>query len=207
MISNYLNIAGIDYGSKLAGTTVIAFLNAQHEIEFAASQKNQDADHFILQWVAKHQPNHIFLDAPLSLPGVYQNKTTFNDYFYRMADKAVQAMSPLFLGGLTARAMKLSADLTEFQVITLEVYPAYLAKTLALDKHLYKKQREHMLPLFRQLQPALSSLISQPIQLHHDESILTWHHFDAILALLSGLRYLNHQHLSFGDPSEGLIIV
>lgn len=215
MLGANLKFVGIDYGSKLAGTTVIAFLNANQEIEFAASEKNQDADRFIVEWTKIHQPKLIFLDAPLSLPGVYQNLPGYADYFYREADRAVQAMSPLFLGGLTARAMKLKADLQHIGIQTIEIYPSHLAKVLQLDKTIYKKQKEHLPTLLSHLTPSLSHLVSlssnssiplfsySPIP----PSTLTWHHFDALLALLSGIRYLNNQHLTFGNPDEGFIIV
>ena len=60
---------GIDYGSKLAGTTVIGLLENQI-VQLFASQKKKDADQFILQQIKERQPNTIFIDAPLSLPNV-----------------------------------------------------------------------------------------------------------------------------------------
>ncbi len=200
-------IAGIDYGSKLAGTTVIAFVNESSEIVFAASDKNKDADRFIIEWANNYQPTHIFLDAPLSLPSVYQNFDGYNDYFYRAADRAVQAMSPLFLGGLTARAMQLKNNLQKIEVEVTEVYPSHLAKTLNLDKQLYKKQKEYISALIPLLFDALSAFVSLSSYHPMNLSTLTWHHFDALLALCSGFRYLNNQHLTFGNSEEGLIIV
>ena len=101
---------GIDYGSKMAGTTVIAYLKSG-KLHFAQSQKKKDADLFVENWVAQHQPRAIFLDAPLSLPGVYTEPEAYDDYFYRAGDRLLRAMSPMFLGGLTARAMRLSRRL------------------------------------------------------------------------------------------------
>lgn len=200
-------IAGIDYGSKLAGTTVIAFVNPKNGIEFAASSKNKDADSFILEWAKTYQPESIFLDAPLSLPGVYQHLAGFNDYFFRVADKAVHAMSPLFLGGLTARAMQLQANLEKVNVKIVEVYPAYLAKILALNNLYYKKEKAHMPTLLTQLSQSFDRAFAESLSLQVASSLPSWHHFDALLALLSGMRYLTQQHLTFGEAAEGLIIV
>lgn len=202
-----VKIAGIDYGSKLAGTTVIAYVSENQEIIFAASEKNRDADAFILNWAKIYQPSHIFLDAPLSLPGIYRGLEGCNDHFYRAADRVVQAMSPMFLGGLTARAMQLKAKLKELNIITLEIYPSYLAKVLELDKNIYKKQKEHLPTLLPILLNALGLLVSPSP--HHPMTLspITWHHFDALLALCSGFRYLNNQYLPFGNPEEGMIIV
>ena len=36
-------LAGIDYGSKMAGTTVIATLDVGGQVQFAASQAKKDA--------------------------------------------------------------------------------------------------------------------------------------------------------------------
>jgi len=195
-----MTFAGIDYGSKMAGTTAIAFVNASEQIEFAQSAKNKDADRFILEWVAAHQPRHIFFDAPLSLPGVYKDKNSYEDYFYRQCDRDVRGMSPMFLGGLTARAMRLQAELSKVNTEVLEVYPSQLADVLQLDRALYKKQKVHL--------PAILSEIAKtlpyPIQ---NEQVTSWHQVDALLALLSGYRFTQNQHLTFGDPEEGIIIV
>lgn len=200
-------IAGIDYGSKLAGTTVIAFMNECGKVEFATSIKNKDADQFILEWTTIHAPELIFLDAPLSLPGVYQHLPNYNDYFFRVADKAVHAMSPLFLGGLTARAMQLQANLEKMNVKIIEVYPGYLAKILALNNLFYKKEKAHIPALLTQLSQSFDRSFAESLSLQVCSSLSTWHHFDALLALFSGMRYLHHQHLTFGEAAEGLILV
>ncbi len=205
-----IKIAGIDYGSKYAGTTVIAYYNELNEITFFSSSKKGDADRLILDWATRFQPDSIFLDAPLSLPGIYQNLAGCSDYFYRAADKAVRAMSPMFLGGLTARAIQLKADLQTLGIQTIEVYPGYLAKILKLDKTLYKKEKDHISTLLPELNAYFSTFVSPSnTQIFNllSHQVLTWHHFDAALALLSGWRYLHEQHLTFGDGKEGLIIV
>lgn len=194
-----MKIAGIDYGSKLAGTTVIAYPGAS-EIHFAASQKKQDADRFITEWVAEHQPDVIFIDAPLSLPGVYQQLEGFSDYFYREADRELKAMSPMFLGGLTARAMRLAEQLKAFDRTLLEVYPGHLARTLDLPALSYKKEKSYIPIVTNFLQARFPSLTIV-------DQLPDWHHVDALLALISGLRFLEDIHLIFGQKAEGQIIV
>lgn len=194
------HIAGIDYGSKLAGTTVIAHLQ-DSRIEFIKSEKKKDADALLLQWTKKKIPTHIFLDAPLSLPGVYLQLPECTDYFYRRADKDLRAMSPMFLGGLTARAMKLKAQLEALGIEILEVYPAQMANGLSLKNKGYKKQVSLLPEMVEYLAPPLEGFKWQP------DDVVSWHHFDALLALISGIRFMQNHHDAFGDETEGLIIV
>lgn len=193
-------IAGIDYGSRLAGTTRIASVNDMGAVESIASQKGQDADALILSWASRARPSRIFLDAPLSLPRIYRFPDSEGDYFYRQADKALQAMSPLFLGGLTARAMRLSAQLRQDGILVFEVYPAHLARILGIRGSGYKEKQASPADLVRELASACPFPIEQlPIP--------DWHAFDAALALWSGCRFTSGQALSFGDSDEGLIHV
>jgi len=195
-----LFFAGIDYGSKTAGTTVIAFPDENDLVHFAGSPVKGNADRFIRDWCAQHHPGRLYIDAPLSLPGVYRWPEQYGDYFYRKADRSVSAMSPMFLGGLTARAMKLSAELNELNIETKEVYPSRLAAELGFDKKQYKKVKKYLYPLSRQLCSQLP-FATDPA------SVIDWHHFDALLALFSGWRHQNEHHLLFGEGEEGYIIV
>lgn len=188
-------IIGIDYGSKLAGTTVIA--RAENgSIQFAQSQKKKDADHFILDQLASTAPTTIFLDAPLSLPGAYFGRGT--DYFYRSADRALKAMSPMFLGGLTARAMRLKKELTDRGHQVIEAYPGGLARQIGLPKDQYKKQKTFL--------PVIIDLITTQIPIKFVKTdLITWHHVDALLACWTGWRYHEGIAQSFGEEEEGEI--
>ena len=190
--------AGIDYGSKLAGTTCICFESPSGQVEFLSSVKGQDADSMILGFCASHQPHYLFLDAPLSLPAVYaQGLNGGQDYFYRACDKELKAMSPMFLGGLTARAMKLAADMGSKQIEVFETYPKWQAQRLGLQSMGYKGE----LSCIDQCLEAI--LKSHPLPLSRPPA--TWHEFDALLALLAAYRYTQDEHLTVGDPKEGLI--
>jgi len=190
---------GIDYGSKLAGTTVIAH-DAQGVIRLFGSRKKQDADRFLLDWLQQMEGEDIYIDAPLSLPQVYRYPERGGDFFYRQADREVSAMSPMFLGGLTARAMRLHRQLTARGHAVWEVYPARLAAELDLKALSYKKSLNHLPEVLWALQDQLPRPVER-------EAVTSWHHIDALLAWLSGWRRRRGASLQFGDPDEGVILV
>ncbi|MCB0553377.1 MAG: DUF429 domain-containing protein [Phaeodactylibacter sp.] len=194
-----MRVAGIDYGSKHAGTTVVAGFNGS-SITLVQSAKKEDADLFILKWARQYHPAFIFLDAPLSLPGKYRYPDHYEDYFYRKADRALGAMSPMFLGGLSARAMQLAEQLRAMNIEVWEAYPAYLAKILELGPERYKKREEDIPAIRQQLEAHLPEGCCP-------ERVSSWHQIDALLALITGLRYSRKEHLTFGQVEEGLIIV
>lgn len=188
-------IIGIDYGSKLVGTTVIARV-ADGKVHFSQSEKKKDADQFILDQLAAEAPTIIFLDAPLSLPGAYFDRGT--DFFYRAADRSLKAMSPMFLGGLTARAMRLTKQLNGLGHQVVEVYPGGLARKLDFPKDQYKKQKIHL--------PSILKLITSQIPIKFVKTdLITWHHLDALLACWTGWRYHEGVAEGFGEPEEGEI--
>ena len=195
-----MKIAGIDYGSKLAGTTVIAYYDDNQTVTFQISEKKKDADKFLLQCIGELQFTHIFIDAPLSLPGVYTNPQDYTDYFYRAADKTLKGMSPMFLGGLTARAMRLKAQLTTQTIQVFETYPAIHAQRFELKALNYKKQLAHLSAVIDFLQREL------PFSFHSN-LIKSWHHIDALLAFYAAYRY-QHQTVDIvGLAAEGQIFI
>ena len=181
---------GIDYGSKLAGTTVIASLGADERIQLICSEKKQNADEMILNEIKSREPSLIGIDAPLSLPSVYLGKGT--DYFYRACDRELKAMSPLFLGGLTARAMKLKAQ-TEIPFI--EVYPGALARQRSFSHLDYKKKEANYIGMLDKL--------DWPFD--YGTLPVNSHQLDAILALYIVWLFTNERAQQVGDNDEGLI--
>lgn len=179
---------GIDYGSKLAGTTSICYKN-NNEINILISNKKQDADEFISKFLTDNNIEFVFIDAPLSLPLAYFDDQ-HSDYFYRKCDRLTKAMSPMFLGGLTARAIRLKNLHQEIKFI--ETYPKLLAQEI--DYMNYKKNK---LIFVNSINEYFNLTLKEP---------KTWHEVDSLLAYLSGERYLNNQHQSFGDKNEGIII-
>ncbi|MDP4709898.1 MAG: DUF429 domain-containing protein [Saprospiraceae bacterium] len=192
-------LIGIDYGSKTAGTTVIAFEDGS-EVSFLQTTKGLDADKWLLAELEQLSPGLIGLDAPLSLPGVFTGLPG-EDYFYREADRLTGAMSPMFLGGLTARAMRLRKMISTTQTEVIETYPGYLARfVVGLDPGKYKKDMGY-------LHPALERLYQHGLPYACKKAPANWHQFDALLALYSANRASKGEALSFGNVKEGQIIV
>ena len=191
---------GVDYGARQSGTTAAAMI-FQGELHIWQSLPGQDADRWLPDLVQELQVKVIYIDAPLTLPWVYSQipSTTASDYFYREADRSLQAMSPMFIGGLTARAMRLRAQLAEKGVAVLETYPSALTRLLLPELQGYKKDLT-LLPVYAE---ALQGLL--PIELR--EYPQNWHQFDALLAWFSGYRHSAGQSVLYGDAREGRIIV
>jgi predicted nuclease with RNAse H fold len=207
-----MRIWGIDYGSKLAGTTSIASIDVDIEkgepkngrmqcsVSLNSTVKKQDADAFILELAKRDAPELIFLDAPLSLPKAYFGDGT--DYFYRPVDRLVGAMSPMFLGGLTARAMQLCHHLKKHDsgLFIQETYPKIRAQHLLLIEKGYKKEIKNMAA-------CVSVLLSENPEWNLERGPVTWHEFDALLALSSGVRFVNKKSIAFGEMGEAQIVV
>ena len=190
-------IWGIDFGKKFSGNTIICEKN-EDQLEFIRAGKNQDADKFILQTIKLRNPSLIFIDAPLSLPGVYHDNTTYDDYFYRLCDRQLSAMSPMFLGGLSARAIRLRHNIEQKGIEIKETYPKTLAKQFKLKEYGYRLHKKNI--------ERCSDILDQTSLIEIDKKqIITWHHFDSLLALLSAVRYNLGLHFTHGDKEEGLI--
>jgi uncharacterized protein len=162
---------GIDFGAKMAGTTAIAF-NTEGRIYIMQSQKNRDAEKFIEDAIHQYKPERIFLDAPLSLPMIYSNSGKGVDYFYRQCDKLVNAMSPMYLGGLTARAMKLAAGWRRNNMSVFESYPKKVKQLLLPGDDIYKESKDKIGNLMKTLNPFI-----KPYKV--DLMPQNWHQVDA----------------------------
>ncbi len=199
-----MQICGIDYGSKLAGTTVLCAMEAEEKIvRIQTTRKKQDADQFLKKELRETKPDLVFLDAPLSLPKVYslpldEKVPEGADFFYRKGDRQLRAMSPMFLGGLTARAMRLKAEM--FPIPFFETYPAVQAQRLGLEKWNYKKKKKDIDPCWE----AIAQQVADWQLLRMPEN---WHEIDALLALVAAERYVTQQQAIYGDQAEGLIYI
>jgi len=142
----------------------------------------------------------VLINAPLSLPGVYRHLNGYVDYFFRKCDSEIQASSPMFAGGLTARAIGLKKLLNDFGYPVYETYPRKMAEILSLPVQLYKQaitDLDWMLDMF--MKKACIAL--------NKRLITTWNHFDSLMAFFSGLRYISQQNKVFGRADEGLVYV
>lgn len=185
---------GVDFGAKLAGTTVIASINEKHEVQFTQSERKRDADRFLREEVQRQGPQMIFIDAPLSLPLACRETHPHEpgDFFYRACDREIKAMSPLFLGGLTARAMNFASHCAQDRISVRETYPAGLARLMNWPD--------------RPLQIVADWLQSE-FRINLSVAPANPHQFDALLALISGLRFSSGVATTLGDEKEGLVIL
>lgn len=186
---------GIDYGSKMAGTTVICY-NQDGKLYLYSSKKKEDSDEFISQKVQELNPSAVYLDAPLSLPGAYFGQG--DNFHFRKCDMECKAMSPMFLGGLTARAMKLSNNhpSTKFH----ETYPGYFIREVIEAKEIYRKKE-------KEVNQDIIDLIQSKVQLPIAVPIENYHQLDAVICWLSGKRHSDNKHITLGDEGEGVIVV
>lgn len=194
-------VFGIDYGGKLTGNTVIAVFN-QGSIFFLDIDEGTDADSFIYNAADHYRPSKIFIDAPLSLPGVYSKLSGFKNYHFRKADLELRAMSPMFIGGLTARAIELKEDLETLGIQVFETYPRIIARRLNLKECDYKGS----LHSIEACKEKVLEILPDSIKVDDDE-IITWHHLDALLALISAINSLYGKSEVFGHKKEGLIYI
>jgi predicted nuclease with RNAse H fold len=193
-----MRLIGIDYGSKMAGTTVLAMWDGE-SLLLKSSEKKKDADAFLLKEISALRPQQLYLDAPTSLPGRYRELAGYQDYFYRQCDKAMGAMSPMFLGGLTARAMKLKDQLQAQGFPVWETYPAWQARRLELKAIGYKGKLGQV--------PDVLSRLKEEFPFPLPSMLPNWHQVDALLALLGGLRHQQGQAEVIGQAEEGVIVV
>ena len=187
-------IAGVDYGSKLSGNTALAFFDASNAKVLTCPAK-KDADQWLMDQFHQLQIKKVFIDAPLSLPGVYTGNG--ENYHYRKADIELKAMSPMFLGGLTARAMQLKSYAEKSKILLIETYPAATLQRLK-NVHLYQKKGVPDVLLWEEISQLLEASI------HAEQK--RGHEFDACLALYAGHLYENGKANVAGDEVEGMIV-
>ncbi|MFW5762317.1 MAG: hypothetical protein ACOCXH_15185 [Cyclobacteriaceae bacterium] len=185
---------GVDFGSKMAGTTVVCYYT--NAIHFLQSDKNQNADLLLNSLMETQPPSLIMIDAPLSLPAIYTFKNFEPaDFFYRQCDRDLGAMSPMFLGGLTARAMQMKKLASDKGIRVLETYPAAQARKLGFAD--YKKENCQ----------SLGEQIAEKYALHLGDKVVNQHQLDALLAFAGGINYLQNNFESVGKYDEGVIII
>lgn len=195
---NDVVIAGVDYGAKFSGNTAIAILK-KDKVKLYKTKVKENADDFIVDVLSKQQVNLVFIDAPLSLPMVFTKgvEEAEPNFFYRQCDQECGAMSPMFLGGLTARAMALKHCLNKKDIQVYETYPSYLCKALNIERI---KSSDGVFKMFHRIKKELNGLIG-------NIEPQTIHEIDAILALYSAVRYCKQQHIVLGNAFEGEILV
>jgi predicted nuclease with RNAse H fold len=191
-------IAGVDYGSKTSGFTCVAFIK-ENKIHLHQAAKNKNADLWLKGLFERYEPRLIGIDAPLSLPGALRGLSGFSNYHYRLADIETRAMSPMFLGGLTARAIELRTWIqSRLSSVAIEVYPKLAAEGLNLDMKRYKKDKTYLFY-------ALTALQEKVTWSMDGLEVSNWHQYDALLALYTAEKFNRKTCSSYGNEEEGLI--
>ena len=103
----------------------------------------------------------------------------------------------MFLGGLTARAMKLASTFSKVGIVFYESYPSGLVDEIKLDRSLYKKEKEYI--------GSITNAILDSFQLKVKHIPSSWHEVDALLAYIIGKRFNEGEVKRVGDASEGII--
>ncbi|MDQ7041492.1 MAG: DUF429 domain-containing protein [Rhodothermus sp.] len=193
------SLCGLDFGARTAGTTVLAWNGRDGRLHLRACPRLTDADAWLAQLLLSQPPRLIAIDAPLSLPRAYCHPDSEEtpDFFFRTADRLAGAMSPLFLGGLTARAITLAHHLQHRGSTVLETYPRLVVQRRLPENLQTRYRRDPPESFAHDLLPLLPHPCAEPPT--------SWHDVDALLAWWTAWRYTHHQAMSVGDPEEGLI--
>jgi predicted nuclease with RNAse H fold len=117
---------------------------------------------------------------------------------YRQADRVIKAMSPMFLGGLTARAMQLKSKWLLSGVAFTEVYPGGWVRQHEFASHIYLKRNTGLTEDFIQL-------LKKEYSEYQFPAAENWHQVDSMICWLIGLKYLQGKATAVGDPDEGQI--
>ncbi len=189
-----MDLIGIDFGARTAGTTVICH-RERGLFHFQRCAKGEDSDTWLDECVMGMSPQAVYIDAPLSLPGAYFGKG--DDHFFRRADRLAGGMSPMFLGGLTARAIRLTERWRARRIAVFEVYPAALIR---LEWDYLKIPSGRLIPPHKMR--LMAGMFALPPPAPKDR-----HEADAWLCWLSGYRHQSGKSKSIGDREEGVILV
>ena len=195
-------LIGIEYVNDKALATVICTLDeVGGNLEFLTADNHKDADELIKQQILSKSPYFVFINAPTSMPRAFSDDDG-EDFFFRECDKKTNCPSPMLNGELLARTIRLKRHVRNLSDIKLmETYPAFLAKKLDLTQNGWGKDEDIDI---RKVLRKLQDRFEYPLD-HHQ--INTRQHLNALLCLISALRYKHQESESFGNADEGLIIV
>ncbi|MEM8628668.1 MAG: hypothetical protein AAGF04_01125 [Chlamydiota bacterium] len=183
---------GVDFGAKTRASTALTSSRGD-QISAVLCPLKGDVDAWLYAHIKKIRAAHVFLDAPLSLPRIYFDPADLHSsHHFRQVDRDLGAMSPLFLGGLTARAIALKASLEKIGVACYETYPAATLK----KRFPGQSVDEALSYIERDTKRSITDL--QRLNSHEKDSILAWY---------AGYCYFFREPLVFGRKEEGMIVV
>lgn len=189
-----VELVGIDFGARSSGNTVVCVREKQG-YRFHRSPEGGDGDAWLNDLISELRPGSIYIDAPLSLPAAYFNRG--NDYAFRLADRLAGGMSPMFLGGLTARAMALADAWRKAGISVHEAYPS------ALIRHAWESlDIKPRVAIPRSKLRIMAGMVLLPPPSPADR-----HEADAWLCWVIGHRHQRGEAKAFGNAEEGVILV
>ena len=121
-------------------------------------------------------------------------------YEYTALDRSGKSINGIIDADSAVSARQKLRGSGAFPVEVKETYPRKLVDILHLPDAQYKHSKQNLWPFTEQLQ-TISGVQFSAAQ------ISSWHHVDAFLAFLSGLRYLGKNDHKYGIPEEGVVIV
>ena len=154
--------------------------------------EKKDVDEWLYEFLSTSNAKKVFFDAPLSLPRIYfDEEDEKSTHHYRQADIELKAMSPMFLGGLSARAIALKKRCGKKGMIFYETYP----KAVLLQRFSGMTKDQALLSIEKEL----GYLIEQ--------KDLSEHQKDSLLAWYAGKKNLDGESFIYGREIEGQIFV
>ncbi|RLF15011.1 MAG: DUF429 domain-containing protein [Thermoprotei archaeon] len=157
-------------------------------------------DREIVEAAVKGAADLIAIDAPLSLPRGRRSLEEHSPHHLRECDRELLKRRikffPVTLGPmrkLTARGMRLKAELESLGFKVIEVYPGGAQDVLGIPRKSEGKDK---------LYEGLAKLGLEGLKPDASD-----HELDAVTAAIVGALYLLGLHEDYGDPKEGIIVM
>ncbi|MCH8555192.1 MAG: hypothetical protein LAT76_08545 [Schleiferiaceae bacterium] len=193
--------AGVSLGGKYTGDSALA-IYSNGQILIVQPDEGVDSDAFSTQVIEQFAPEIITIDAPITIPGALTKTSGCFDYHFRQADKECGCISPMIIGGRTARAIELKSVWEKLGKEVYETSPRLLARDFGLREMGYRKTGLHL----RNCAALLKASFNPDINLA-ERDISNWTRLDALLALMTAMKIETKTATSIGNPEEGLIWV
>ncbi len=193
-----MTVVGIDLAGSEKRNTGFCVMDAKMRCN--ATVLHTDGE--ILAHTLAARPKVVSIDAPLFLPKGRESLEKRGPPHFRECDKELLKMHirffPISLGPmrmLTARGMKLRADLERYGLEAIESFPGAIQDLLGMPR-----KQKGLPELAEALERYGIDLGSRRDNLNGDE-------LDAVTSALVGLLYTKGEFRAIGDPSEGLMIL
>ncbi|MDA4125075.1 MAG: DUF429 domain-containing protein [Thaumarchaeota archaeon] len=193
-----MSVVGIDLAGSEKRNTGFCVMDSRMHCRTAVLHTNAE----ILEQTFAARPRVVSIDAPLFLPKGRESLEKRGPPHFRECDKELLRMHirffPISLGPmrmLTARGMKLRADLEGGGLEVIESFPGAIQDLLGMPR------KQGGLPLLA------AALEKYGIDLGRPSGELNGDELDAVTSALVGLHYAKGEFRAIGNPEEGLMIL